>query len=105
MSNIGKWEDVDTGVRRNILSVGNGIMMMESQFEAGTSSYEHSHPHEQITYCLKGEVVFNLEGEETILRAGDQIYVPGNAKHSVNCLTASSILDAFTPVREDLVKR
>jgi quercetin dioxygenase-like cupin family protein len=105
MGNIDVWEDAEPGVRRNIRNVGSGIMMMEVHFEPGAEGYEHDHPHEQMSYCLKGEIAFYIDGKETIVQAGDTIYVPSKARHSVKALKASALLDAFTPVREDLVRR
>jgi quercetin dioxygenase-like cupin family protein len=103
MSSIGVWEDAEPGVRRNIRNVGKGIMMMEVHFEPGAQGYEHDHPNEQMSYCLKGEIAFYIDGKETILQAGDTIYVPSKARHSVKALKASALLDTFTPVREDLI--
>lgn len=105
MSNIGKWENAESGVKRSILNAGSGLMMMEVHFEPGAEGYEHDHVHEQMSYCLHGEIAFYIDGKETILHAGETIYVPSKARHSVKALKASALLDAFTPVREDLVKR
>lgn len=105
MGNIGIWENAEPGVRRKILNVGQGIMMMEVHFDEGAEGYEHSHEHEQMSYCLFGRIVFNINGVQTILSGGDTIYIPSQAKHGVKALEPSALLDAFTPVREDLVVR
>jgi quercetin dioxygenase-like cupin family protein len=105
MSNIGVWENAEPGVRRNILNAGNGLMMMEVHFEKGAEGYEHCHLHEQMSYCLRGKVAFNINGTETIIMPGEVIYIPSNARHGAKALEPSAILDTFTPVREDLLKR
>lgn len=106
MSNIGIWENAEPGVKRCILNAGAGLMMMEVHFEDGAEGYEHSHPHEQMSYCLKGKFAFRIDGKETILSAGETIYIPSGAKHGVTALEGgSALLDTFTPVREDLIKR
>jgi quercetin dioxygenase-like cupin family protein len=105
VGNIGVWEEAEPGVRRKILNVGQGVMMMEVHFEEGAEGYEHNHMHEQMSYCLFGEIAFNINGELTILAGGDTIYIPSHAKHGVKALKPSALLDVFTPVREDLVIR
>ncbi|GIP33858.1 cupin domain-containing protein [Paenibacillus sp. J2TS4] len=104
MSNIGIWEAAEPGVRRKILNAQKGLMMMEVHFEAGAEGYEHSHPHEQMSYCLQGSFEFRIDGRKHIVSAGETIYIPGNARHGVTALEPSALLDAFTPIREDLIK-
>lgn len=105
MSNIGIWENAEPGVKRCIKQAGEALMLMEVHFEPGAEGYEHSHPHEQMSYCLKGAVAFRIDGRETVLHAGDTIRIPGGAKHGVTALESAVLLDVFTPVREDLLKR
>mgnify|MGYP001351422356 FL=1 len=105
MSNIGVWEAAEPGVKRKILNAGDRLMMMEVHFEAGAEGYVHSHPHEQMTYVLKGAFEFVVEGEKIVVRAGETIRIPSNARHGVTALEAGALLDAFTPVREDLLRK
>lgn len=106
MSNLGVWEPAEPGVTRCILNAAAGLMMMEVHFEEGAEGYEHSHPHEQMSYCLRGSFTFRIDGAEHSLKAGQSIAIPPNAKHSVTALQAdSALLDVFTPIREDLLKR
>ncbi|WP_088831165.1 cupin domain-containing protein [Paenibacillus tyrfis] len=105
MSNINVWENAEPGVKRKIFEPGSGIMMMEVHFEEGAEGYVHSHPHEQLSYCLKGRLEFTVDGETKVVVAGETIYIPSGAKHGCRALEASALLDSFTPVREDLVRR
>lgn len=105
MSPIGVWENAEPGVKRIIFQPGTSLMMMEVHFEEGAEGYEHSHPHEQMSYCLRGRVAFRIDGAETVLKAGETIVIPGGAKHGVTALEPSALLDTFTPLREDLLKR
>ncbi len=41
----------------------------------------------------------------TCLRRADSIYVPSNVRHSTKALEAGTLIDVFTPVREDLLHR
>ena len=57
-------ETVEPGlIDRKIRAKGGRMMMVEVFFKAGAIGAEHRHPHEQLTYCLSGEFVFNVEGE------------------------------------------
>lgn len=103
MSQVRNWEQVDKGVRRLIFPPGENVMMMEVEFETGAIGTEHSHPHEQLTYCLKGKIEFKVGSETIILSKGESLYIPSNVVHSVKALEPSALLDTFTPLREDLL--
>ncbi|MEK3725057.1 MULTISPECIES: cupin domain-containing protein [Paenibacillus] len=105
MSNIGVWENAEPGVKRKIFEPGQTIMMMEVHFEENAEGYEHSHPHEQFSYCIKGRLEFTIDGQKHVIGQGETIYIPSNAKHGAKAIEPSILLDTFTPVREDLVKR
>ncbi|MNO28734.1 Cupin domain protein [compost metagenome] len=106
MSNLGVWEPAEPGVKRCILNAAASLMMMEVHFEKGAEGYEHSHPHEQMSYCLRGSFEFRIDGKKHQVSAGQSIAIPQDAKHGVTALEAdSALLDVFTPIREDLLKR
>jgi len=97
------WQDAEPGVRRRILRAEGRLMLMEVQFAAGAAGYEHRHVHEQVSYCTAGRFEYTLDGRTSVLAPGDSIYVPSNALHGARALEAGSLLDVFTPVREDLL--
>ena len=98
-------ECVEPGfVERKIRARGGSLMMVEVGFAAGGVGALHSHPHEQVTYCLSGVFEFPVAGETRSVRAGDSLYVPGGAEHGTRCLEAGRLLDVFTPQREDFLK-
>jgi quercetin dioxygenase-like cupin family protein len=105
MAAMGEWEDAEAGVRRRILQAQGRLMLMEVRFAAGAAGYEHSHVHEQISYCIAGRFEYSLDGRTQVLTAGDSIYVPSNARHGAKALEAGGLIDVFTPVREDLLGR
>jgi quercetin dioxygenase-like cupin family protein len=104
MSNIGVWENAEPGVTRKILQPGKTLMLMEVHFEPGAVGYEHAHPHEQLSYCLKGAIEFTIDGEKQVIRQGESVVIPSGARHGVTALEASALLDSFTPLRDDLIK-
>jgi quercetin dioxygenase-like cupin family protein len=62
----------------------------------------HSHPHEQGSYVLEGELEFTIEGQAILAKAGEIVIIPGNAVHSAKVGPApTKVLDVFCPVREE----
>lgn len=92
------------GAKRRLLSYGETIMLVQFDFEAGVKSWEHSHPHEQIGYVVSGEIDFYMEGSKPVrLQAGGSYYVPSNVKHFIKTLVPTTLVDCFTPIREDFL--
>ncbi len=82
---------------------GQNMLISLVDLEPNTVIPAHSHPHEQGTYILEGELEMNLDGERRTLRPGDLVIIPGGVDHSV--IVAANpvkLLDIFSPVREDL---
>ncbi|WP_058308889.1 cupin domain-containing protein [Gracilibacillus massiliensis] len=100
---INQWEQAEPGVKRKIHTPGKQVMMMEVVFEKGAKGSAHSHPHEQLTYCLAGKLAFHIDGKEIVIEKGDSLHIPSNAEHGVTALEDSELLDVFTPLREDLL--
>lgn len=83
-------------------------MMVVMEFNDGPTPHPdppHSHPHEQISYVVAGEINLLMDGKLTHLGPGDMFSVPPNVPHSVQLLTTQAVLvDSFTPIREDFLK-
>lgn len=69
--------------------------------EEGSDLPLHHHPHEQITYMLDGKLKMKIGDEEVVLEAGHVQIIPSNTPHSAVALTACTLIDVFSPVRED----
>ena len=69
--------------------------------EAGAILPEHNHPHEQVTVMLDGTFEMTVDGEKQVIKAGDLVIIPSQAKHSAIAITDCRIMDVFSPVRED----
>ena len=65
---------------------------------------EHSHPHEQWTHLIKGELEFDIDGEEEILHPGMTAFIPSGLPHSARAISECKVIDCFLPVREDFVE-
>ncbi len=47
---------------------------------------EHRHPFDEVRMILSGELSFNVNGNQLLLRSGDKIIIPSNTKHSQKVL-------------------
>ena len=94
--------------RARYLAYTDHLMMVVMEFDDGPASQPdppHSHPHEQVSCVVSGEVLFFLDGKPTRLGPGDMYAVPPNIPHSVQLLTKQvKLVDAFTPIRKDFLK-
>jgi quercetin dioxygenase-like cupin family protein len=64
----------------------------------------HSHVNEQVTTMDSGSLLFELAGEEVIVRAGQSLTIPPHAPHRVEALEDSEATDVFTPARKDWIR-
>jgi quercetin dioxygenase-like cupin family protein len=98
------WETVGEGVRRQILTWADSLMLVKVAFETGGVGGLHQHVHVQQTYIESGVFAVTIDGQEQVLRAGEGFNVPSNLWHGVVCLEAGMLLDAFSPLRQDFLK-
>ncbi len=93
-------------VTRKIKAHDGTLMLVEVVFENGGIGPEHTHVHEQATYCLEGEFEFKIGDEVKTIKTGDTVYIPSNANHGAVLKTPRGrLLDIFTPQREDFLKK
>jgi len=100
-----QWETVGEGVIRQILGYDGQIMTVKVQFEAGAEGYAHKHSHVQTTYVASGVFLFKVGEETHTVKAGDGLYMEPNVEHGVVCLEAGILIDTFSPLREDFLKK
>ena len=92
-------------VSRKVRAYGERIMLVEVSFAVGGIGPEHEHPHEQASYCLAGEFGFTIGRETRTLLPGDSVFVPGGVRHGTECVAEGRLLDAFSPRRDDFLKK
>lgn len=97
-------EQVSPGVTRRILAYTDGLMCVENTFELDAVGALHSHPHTQITYVLSGTFSFEIDGETSVVHAGDTLLKENGVVHGCRCLEPGKLLDIFAPMREDFLK-
>ena len=94
--------------RTRYLAYTEKLMMVVMDFQDGPTSDPdppHSHPHEQVSYVVSGEINIFLNNEPTRLGPGDLFTVPPNLPHSVQLLSEHvRLVDTFSPIRQDFLK-
>ena len=95
--------DLGGGTSRRVLAYNEQLMIVEVNFEKGSEGSMHAHPHCQNTYVKSGRFRFTIDGESVEVGPGDTLAIPSNANHGTLCLEAGTLLDIFTPMREDFV--
>lgn len=94
-------EPVAPGVTRKVMGFNNQIMMVKVNFEAGSEGYVHSHFHSQVAYVESGEFDVTVGTETKTLVAGDCFFMEPNISHGAICKKAGTLIDVFSPMRED----
>ncbi|MDP2884473.1 MAG: cupin domain-containing protein [Ignavibacteria bacterium] len=97
------WETVGEGVQRKILGYDPKIMMVCVKFKKASVGSVHKHPHRQVTFIERGSFEVQIGSEKQTLKAGDCYYIPPDVEHGVIALEDSSLVDVFTPAREDFL--
>jgi quercetin dioxygenase-like cupin family protein len=97
-----KRKEVLPGIRVGSAFLDN-LMLTHFTMEAGSVVPPHSHPHEQISFVISGELDFTLEGETRRVGPGDGCAVPAGARHEVRILKEAVVIDCWHPVREDYI--
>lgn len=93
------------GITRRVLAYNDNLMCVENVFEQGAVGALHSHPHTQITYVAEGTFSFTIDGQTKIVCKGDTLLKENSVIHGCTCLKAGTLLDIFTPIREDFLKQ
>ncbi len=100
-----QWEDLGGGVKRQILGYDGQLMMVKVVFEKGAVGAPHHHYHSQCTYVAKGKFEFTIDGETHIVSEGDCLFKTPDKPHGCVCLEPGMLIDTFSPMRADFLKK
>jgi len=95
-------ERISDKITRKVVSGQQG-MMVWWHFQAGGHAAAHKHPHEQISWMIKGRMDLRIGDEKRSMVAGDIAVIPGGVEHEAFFPEESEIVDFFAPVREDFL--
>jgi quercetin dioxygenase-like cupin family protein len=99
------WEDMGGGMQRQVFGYDDRLMLIKAKFAKAGIGPLHSHPHSQATYVTKGVFEMIIGDEKKIIREGDGYYVPPGVVHGCVCLEEGMLIDAFSPHREEFLKK
>ena len=93
--------EICPGITRRTVAHGDTMYQMLATLAAGSQMPPHSHPQEQIVHILEGKMRLIVEGVPHELSAGDSFYLASNVPHGVETISATRVLDTFSPPRTD----
>jgi quercetin dioxygenase-like cupin family protein len=97
-------EQITSTIARRFIT-GDSVTVGRFELKQGGVVPSHAHANEQISIVLSGALRFTIDGQETIVRAGEVMQIPGNAAHQVEVLEDTLVVDVFTPVRQDWIDK
>lgn len=80
---ITRWQAPLTPTKEQlkILLEQEGLEPFEEVYPSGKKISEHRHPFSEVRIVFSGELLFNIAGNQFILRPGDRLEIPANTKH------------------------
>ncbi len=100
-----EWEQVGEGLSRQIMGFDGQLMLVKVKFEKGAIGYVHEHYHSQASYVVSGKFEVMINGEKKVLEEGDGFYIEPDAPHGAVCLESGILIDTFSPVRQEFLKK
>ena len=99
------WDEMEKEVLsptigRKIIA-GEKAMVAQVFLAKGAVVPEHHHESEQITYILKGALLFQIDGKEVLVSAGEVLRIPSYMPHAAVAIEDTLDLDIFSPIRHD----
>jgi quercetin dioxygenase-like cupin family protein len=94
-------EEVYPGISRQVLH-GKRQTMVRYVYAPGSVFPVHSHPEEQVTIVISGEIEFTIDGIPAVLRSGQAAVIPANMPHGARVIgnVAVETFNALSPRRE-----
>ena len=90
------------GVERTTLVSGDSMTLVRVEVVAGAEVPEHTHPHDQAGTVVRGRIRIRLGDETTEVAAGGSYMIPGELPHFVEAIEDSTLIEVFSPEREEL---
>lgn len=96
--------ETGTDVTRQVLADHPDLMVVAFRFgKAGAEGALHSHSHVQSTFVESGRFRFTVGDVVTEFGTGDSFVIPSEATHGCICLEPGTLVDCFTPRRDDFL--
>ena len=89
------------GVTRRTLVSGDHLTLVRVEIERGATVPEHTHPHEQAGTVIVGRISIRLGDRTATCDEGDAYLIPGGLPHEVTAIEPTTIIEVFSPPREE----
>ena len=66
----------------HLIFESEGLDCYEEIYQPQEKVREHRHLFSEVRILLEGEMLFNISGNQFLLRAGDRVEIPANTRHS-----------------------
>lgn len=95
-------DEVYPGIRRQVLQ-GVRQTIVRYLYAPDSAFPIHSHPQEQVTLVIAGEIEFTVDGRSLTLRAGQAAIIPANIPHGARVIGPTTVetFNALSPRRDD----
>lgn len=81
---ITRWQAplTPTKTQIHLILEAEGLEPFEEKYDPKLRIQEHRHPFCEVRVVAEGEMLFNVSGNQFLLRPGDRVEIPANTKHS-----------------------
>ena len=104
-----RWSDIPsepiTGSIARQYITADRVTVARFELKRGGVVPRHSHESEQVSMVLSGALRFVIDGKDVVVRAGEVLQLPSWLEHEVHVLEDSSVIDVFSPVRQDWIDK
>jgi len=98
-----KWIDIAPGVYRRTIAAGKNMHQVFVRLDAGSTVPLHKHIHEQIAFCVSGNLLLTIDGRLHDLKPGMSAMIHSNVPHLAEVKVDTVVIDTFSPPREDML--
>lgn len=103
-SDEGGFAEVLEGVKLKTLAHGRHTLLSTIRISKGATIPSHRHPQEQTGYLVSGRLDFIIGDDHFDAGPGDSWNIAGDVPHGATALEDSTVIEVFSPVREDYLQ-
>jgi unsaturated pyranuronate lyase len=97
-------ESITPFINRRFITADR-VTVAQFELKQGGVVPRHGHEQEQMTCVLRGRLKFVMGGQELLAGPGEVVQIPGSVEHEVHVLEDASVIDVFSPIRQDWIDK
>ncbi len=67
---------------QDVCGPGKVAVQVRGEFDPGFTTGRHTHPGEEVTYILEGQIELHIDGQPPrVIKAGETLFVPAGVVH------------------------